>query len=112
MKLAFATLVESGARDLLLETCADELSLVRFYLRSEPHTLLHIGRLVRFIEQHGVAKAGKGLSIGLDLIKELYLARLASPSWRLGPIERYDYPSGAMHLMLSERSAEPVYSEY
>ena len=253
MKLTFATLVEPGDRDLLFETCADELSLVRFYLRNEPHAFLHIGRLVRFIEQHGVAQAGKGLSIGLDIIKELYLARLAGlalhvvdldakaiagaariaaaeglpssyeggdifkapaaesldrgpyatlllsqmdyclsdeelfalfvraagnpqmryvvvlspslfhwpgrdvyagakeairvcfnivrslvskrragprptyvsymrsvgllrqlacPSWRLGPIERYDYPSGAMHLMLFERSAEPVYSEY
>ncbi len=67
----------------LHETCADELALVRYFLRKEPHTLLHIGLAVRFMEQHDVARAGKVLSIGLDLIKELYWARLAGLSFHV-----------------------------
>ena len=30
--------------------CVDESSLIRHYLRDEPHTILHAGRLVRFVD--------------------------------------------------------------
>jgi hypothetical protein len=78
-----------------LSRCADETAMVRHYLRHEPHTLLHTGRLTRFVDRHGIAKAGKAFSVGLDPLKEFYLSRLCGLSLHVVDRDRQAIASAA-----------------
>lgn len=84
MRLTFPapmTQEEYPHRNEWLRVCDDECKLVEWYLRVQPHTLLHAGHLASFLNRHRLGSDGlRILSVGVDFVKEFYLSRLAGVS--------------------------------